>query len=331
MTRVDASTYPETPSQRDRWILERRGPREIVSPDRPYAYHVEDERFASGEIGPVATIFLTNRECPWRCAMCDLWRHTLAETVPVGAIPLQIEYALSRLAPARQIKLYNSGSFFDPRAIPPDDYDAIAALVHGFERVIVESHPSLLGDRCTTFQELIGTKLEVAMGLETAHPVALEKLNKRMTLDQFAAGAKWLEANSIALRTFILVQPPFIAPAEAALWATRSIDFALRCQATAVTLIPTRATNGSVEQLAIEGEFTSPDLAAVEVALSYGLTQARSGAAAIDTRIFADLWDLDRFASCDTCRQARIERLLRMNHTQRIADRVQCFMCGGSA
>ena len=58
--------------------------------------------------------------------MCDLWKNTLTETVPVGAIPAQIEYALARLPAARVIKLYNSGSFFDPRAIPVADYPAIA-------------------------------------------------------------------------------------------------------------------------------------------------------------------------------------------------------------
>ena len=84
---------------------------------------------ASGEIASVNTLFLTNRECPWHCVMCDLWKNTLTETVPVGAIPAQIEYALARLPTARVIKLYNSGSFFDPRAVPVADYPAIAKSV----------------------------------------------------------------------------------------------------------------------------------------------------------------------------------------------------------
>src|SRR5213078_1780566 len=128
----------------------------------------------SGELVSVATIFLTNRECPWHCLMCDLWKNTLTETVPPGAIPAQIDSALVELGgrarleavdcaaangrqlprdigrghtsaakSARQIKLYNSGSFFDPRAIPPDDYEPIVRRVAAFERVIVESHPAL--------------------------------------------------------------------------------------------------------------------------------------------------------------------------------------------
>ena len=35
-----------------------------------------------------------------------------------GDIPAQIAYALDQLPPARQIKLYNSGNFFDHQAIP---------------------------------------------------------------------------------------------------------------------------------------------------------------------------------------------------------------------
>ena len=115
---------------------------------RPWQFLAEEERSSCGEIDLVNTLFLTNRQCPWRCVMCDLWQNTLTETVPVGAIPAQIAYALARLPAARVIKLYNSGSFFDPRAIPVADYPAIARLMAPFERVIVESHPALIGDNC---------------------------------------------------------------------------------------------------------------------------------------------------------------------------------------
>ncbi len=136
--------YPETTQERDHWILAQRPARNMLDPRRPYAFLVEDERAETGEVVPVATIFLTNRECPWRCLMCDLWRNTLTESVPPGAIPAQIDYALTRLPSARQIKLYNSGSFFDPQAIPLGDHGAIAGRLHSFERIIVECHPALI-------------------------------------------------------------------------------------------------------------------------------------------------------------------------------------------
>src|SRR5262245_32164342 len=108
----------------DEWIVSRRGPRNPVDPKRPYHFLIEEERAASGEVVRVATIFLTNRECPWRCLMCDLWKNTLTESVTAGDIPRQIEFALEQVgrgvpAEPRQVKLYNSGSFFDVAAIPP--------------------------------------------------------------------------------------------------------------------------------------------------------------------------------------------------------------------
>ena len=87
-----------------------------------------------------------------------------------GAIPAQIDYALERLLPARQIKLYNSGSFFDTRAIPLQDYPAILSRVASFERVIVECHPALVSESCFRFNDQLTGRLEVAMGLETVHP-----------------------------------------------------------------------------------------------------------------------------------------------------------------
>lgn len=316
------SIYPDAASERDGWIVARRGERAPVTADQPYAFLLEKERFADGELGDVATIFLTNRECPWRCVMCDLWRHTLPRQVAKGDIPRQIEYALNRLPAARQIKLYNNGSFFDQGAIPPEDHTSIAALLRPFERVIVECHPALVGESCVRFAELIEGELEVAMGLETAHPGVLEKLNKRMTLEQYAAAASRLQANGTALRSFVLVQPPFMTGEEALFWACRSIDFAQACGATVVSLIPTRGGNGALEELARVGEFAPPSLSVMEDALGYGVGRGAG-------RVFLDLWDFERVACCSACRSARKDRLYRMNMLQRVELRVACAVCGG--
>src|SRR5262245_2484091 len=117
------------PAITDADILAVRPPKTRLDPWRPSAFLAEPERSASGIIDNVATIFLTNRECPFRCTMCDLWKHTLDERVPVGAIPAQIDFALERLPAARHVKLYNAGNFFDAQAIPPEDHEAIAARV----------------------------------------------------------------------------------------------------------------------------------------------------------------------------------------------------------
>ena len=317
---ADAASYPRSAVDRDRWILSRRGARNAVDALRPYAFLVQEERAESGEVAPVATIFLTNRECPWRCLMCDLWKNTLTETVPAGAIPAQIDFALAQLPPSRQIKLYNSGSFFDPRAIPPGDHLAIAERVRGFEHVIVECHPSLVGESALRFRDMLGGKLEVAMGLETVHPEVLPKLNKRMTLDQFSRSAGFLREHDIALRVFVLVKPPFLDEAEALEWAGRSVDFAFDCGASVVSLIPTRPGNGALETIAAGGEFAPPKLATFEAAFDYAMSLRRG-------RVFADTWDLERFSNCPACFAARKQRLERMNLSQEPEARVACDAC----
>ena len=280
-------------------------------------------RAVSGEIVPVATLLLTNRECPWKCLMCDLWLHTLSESVPPSAIPSQIDFALQRLPAARQIKLYNSGSFFDARAIPPEDYAAIADRLHGFERVIVECHPALIGERCREFLELLtarGIALEVAMGLETVHPVALEKLNKGVTLDGFRRAADWLQKHDVALRVFALVQPPGVPEIEAVAWSNRTVDFAFDCGASVVAVIPTRAGNGAMETLQAGGEWSPPALHTLEAATDYGIALQRG-------RVFADLWDLEKFSACPHCFAARRERLQTMNFRQQVEERIHCLHC----
>ncbi len=314
---TDAVSYPSSAAERDRWILTRRGPRNPVDAGQPYAFLTEQERAESGEVVPVATLFLTNRECPWRCLMCDLWKNTLTETVPAGAIPAQIDYALARLPSARQIKLYNSGSFFDPRAIPPEDLAAIAERVRGFERVIVECHPALVGESAPRFRDRLTGKLEVAVGLETVHPDVLPKLNKRMTLDQFSRAAEFLRQHDIALRVFVLVKPPFLDESEAREWAGRSVRFAFDCGASVVSLIPTRLGNGALETLEARGDFAPPKLATFEAAFDDALAQRRG-------RVFADTWDLERFSNCPACFTARKERLERMNFTQSLEPAVAC-------
>jgi len=271
-----------------------------------------------------------------------LWKNTLEETVPVGAIPAQIDYALQRLchstdanvdsrewqnglkpakAPLRQIKLYNNGSFFDPRAIPSEDFKPIADRVAPFERIVVECHPSLVGESVLRFRDLLSGRLEVAMGLETVHPEVLPRLNKRMTLELFSRAAELLRQNEIALRVFILVKPPFLDESEAFHWAQRSIDFAFDDGAAVVSLIPTRFGNGALEALAERGEFSQPKLSTLEAALAYGIGLRRG-------RVFADLWDLEKFSGCDHCFAARLERLRKMNHAQAVPPSIRCLRCG---
>lgn len=312
--------YPNKPDERRNWIEIARPGRNKMDPWRPYAWTKDRERTADGRIVESGALFLTNRECPWRCLMCDLWKNTLSESVPVGAIPAQIRFGLDRLGRVDEIKLYNSGSFFDHKAVPSEDYADIAKLVVPFNRVIVESHPSLIGDDCLRFRDLLNGRLEVAMGLETAHPEVLKMLNKGITLDSFRKSADFLSKHEIDLRVFILVRPPFMSEEEGLEWACRSLDLSGEVGASVSILIPTRGGNGAMELLRAQGDFEPPKLHTLEKALDYGINNT-SG------RVFADLWDLKQFSDCPVCFEKRKKRLEEINLTQELYDYPECGSC----
>jgi radical SAM enzyme (TIGR01210 family) len=334
-----APLYPESAPARDRFVVEQRGPRPFHDPWQHQGLILEDERTAAGTPARTATVFLTGRECPWRCAMCDLWRHTTPADTPAGAIAAQVAAAVAALdgQPSRAsvIKLYNAGSFFDPRAVPMVDYDAIAAALAGFSRVVVESHPALIGprvDRLLDALSRVGSRngqpiaLEVAMGLETAHPAALDRLNKRFTLTQFERAARQLWRRGVELRVFLLISPPFIAAGEQDDWLRRSIDAAFNCGASVISLVPTRAGNGTLEALAGEDLFRQPDLDDIERSAALGLAHGAGRG-----RVCVDCWDLDRFASCSACLPARRDRLHQMNLHQQVLPASSCRACTGLA
>jgi archaeosine synthase beta-subunit len=324
----DTSPVPADPDDLSSWIVRQRPERERVDSFTPRGLFLEQERSESGQIVRSGVILLTNKECPWRCLMCDLWKGTTTRTVPPGAIPRQIDFALRAWRDAgetvQQIKLYNSGSFFDSAAIPPGDYSEISRKL-SFARdlhVLVESHPRLVGPRAVRFRDLLAGSLEVAMGLETAHPGVLERLNKKFNLTHFEAAALFLRGEGIAVRAFVLVNPPFMDEAEGLKWAVKSADFAFGCGANVVSLIPTRAGNGAMDRLLESGEFSPPRLSTLEKALQSALALKRG-------RVFADTWNLEPFSSCANCFQQRRQRLHAINLSQCDLPLVACPACNG--
>ncbi|MFQ5641151.1 MAG: radical SAM protein [bacterium] len=307
----------------DRWILHHRPPKNTVSAWRPYDFLVEQERTADGLVEDVATVFLSNRECPLRCLMCDLWKNTTDERVPDGAIPTQIRWALERMPETRHIKLYNSGNFFDSQAIPGKDLPAIAELLHPFKSVVVESHPRLIDEHAVVFKNRLAPDLQVAMGLETVHPQILPKLNKRMTLADFETAVQFLTANHIQVRAFILLRPPFMNESDGVLWAKRSLDFAFDAGVECCTIIPTRTGNGALERLREQDLFSPPTIASLEEVVEYGVWLQRG-------RVFADLWDAHTFSFCDACIEARLKRLEQINLSQTVLPKISCQTCSCS-
>jgi hypothetical protein len=304
----------------DNWILSSRGKKNSIDPKKPYGWLVEKERTAEGKIEDTAIIFLSNCECPFHCLMCDLWKNTTDEPVVPGVIPAQIELALKTLPDVKHIKLYNSGNFFDKRAIPEQDYEKIALLLSGFETVIIECHPKLINDSCLRFRDMLKPELQIAMGLETVNRDVLHKLNKKMTMEDFRKTVRFLKKNRILSRAFILLKTPFMTEPDGVYWAERSIDFAFCAGVECCTVIPVRGGNGVMEVLREQGHFSPPLIRSLESVLEYGIS--------INTgRVFADIWDLQIFSDCPDCIARRTDRLIEMNLNQTILPEIICEHC----
>lgn len=303
-----------------------RGPKASVDPTLPAGVEDETEVAAPGVSVRSRVVFLVGAECPFTCAMCDLWRHTLDGPTPPGALPAQLRAALSLPTrsggPPTWVKLYNASNFTDPRAVPPDDLPEIAALVADFERVVVETHPSLVDGSLPRFAAALGGRLEVAMGLETADPDRLRRLGKGMTRDDFASAAARLVAQGIDVRAFVLVGLPDCDDAAALDLALDAVRFAAAAGARHVSLIPTRPGNGHLDRLAAAGRFRPVAAATAEAALERAL------AASPRSLVTLDLWDWPLLAGqCDACRAPRAARIAAMNLAQRPLDR-PAVACG---
>lgn len=305
-----------------REIRARRPAKAGVEAWRPVDALVERERVAPGEVMSTLTVFLAGSECSWTCVYCDLWRHTLDQPTPAGALPAQLRQAFASRAfepCGRQVKLYNASNFFEPRAVPPDDDAEIAALVAGCARVVVECHPRLVGDRCLRFAERLDGRLQVAMGLETVHPQIQPRLGKGADLEHFASAAEILRSNDLGWRAFVLVGLPFASDADDAVeWAVESTRWAVEHGAEHVALIPLRGE----ELVRVHGPsaYRRPTLDQLEDALDASLD--------LPAVISVDLWDLERLARCDACLPPRRERLERLNLGGRAEARFRCAHCG---
>jgi radical SAM enzyme (TIGR01210 family) len=255
-----------------------------------------------------ATVFLAGAECPFTCSFCDLWRWTLDGPTPPGALPAQLSQALESLTPPlpHRLKLYNASNFFDRRAVPVEDLPRIAELAAPFGAVTVESHANTIGPSTLEFAALLSGRLEVAVGLETIHPVAMQHLNKRLELPRFDRAAEFLREHDLDLRVFVLLGAPFVPVQESIEWTVKTAEYAASRGAGRIAIIPVRGGNGELERLEALGDFVPPTLAQLETALERCLT-IRSAV------VTADLWDIERLPGCETCRPQRIARIRAMN------------------
>jgi radical SAM enzyme (TIGR01210 family) len=193
--------------------------------EKPLASWRGKERYG-GELLECLTVIFKSAGCTWsKCRMCS-YRHerydvqsceTLCNHLQAQLAWVQAEY---RPEEYQMVKIFTSGSFFDPAEVPLAFLDDVATAFRG-KLVIAETRPEFIDtDRICRFIEKLdnGTwkkPLYCAVGLETSSDPIREKcINKGFSYADFTAAATRAKAAGAGIKAYLLFKPLFLTEKE---------------------------------------------------------------------------------------------------------------------
>ncbi|MBU6236710.1 MAG: hypothetical protein KGQ51_02705 [Planctomycetes bacterium] len=310
-----------------------RSAKPIRSPYQAQGYLLEREPLEGGRTAACATYFLTGSECRFTCSFCDLWKYTINTQTPIGSLARQIESLHHILQSQGErfdwLKLYNASNFFDPYNVPIEDHAGIASACESASRLVVENHAKLTSSTqglrwIRSFQQMLRPKLEIAMGLESIDPDAERLMNKLMRRSDFEAACDRLRECGIAVRVFVILQPPGTEPGKALDWCVKTCKYAFERGAERCSIIPARQGNGWIDRLEEQRLWAPPTLPLVESTLRAALENL----SATGRIVSVDMWDWESLkGGCDRCRKILYDTMVEMNFEQRAIPREACPFC----
>jgi radical SAM enzyme (TIGR01210 family) len=195
------------------------------------------------------TIILKTGGCAWsRCRMCS-YRHEryggLSKPELTARMMQQLGWVRDNvdLSGKQLVKLYTSGSFFDPVEVPIEVRAAAGDLFRG-KLVIVETRPEYVQkDGLEEFISRIDdgtwkTPIYVAIGIETASDQIREKsICKGFSYEQYECAAREAVRAGAGVKGYLLMKPLFLSEREAVDDMHRSIG-ALASSAELISMNP---------------------------------------------------------------------------------------------
>ena len=184
------------------------------------------------------------------CTMCG-YNIESRDDVSEDDLRAQFEKASDRLEGIAFLKVYTSGSFLDHREIPTGFAgDVLKWSADRGARLLVESRAEFVTD--AAMEALVGVHddLEVALGLESANDRVLRyAINKNMTVADYDRAATTVKKAGAALRSYVILKPPFLTEPEAVEDAIATVRHAA-LQSDAISVNPVNVQrNTLVERL----------------------------------------------------------------------------------
>ncbi|MFQ6128976.1 MAG: archaeosine biosynthesis radical SAM protein RaSEA [Thermoplasmata archaeon] len=171
-------------------------------------------------------IVLRTKGCYWSrmsgCSMCGYINDCAEDASPVD-ISMQFQNAMKAYAGQRYLKIYTSGSFLDEEEIEKNTgLKMLKTALSQADSVLIETRPEFISKQL--LENLPnGEGIEIAMGLESANNVVLQKsISKRMVFEDFKNACKICKDLGIRTRAYVLIKPPFLTEKEAMMDAISS-------------------------------------------------------------------------------------------------------------
>jgi radical SAM enzyme (TIGR01210 family) len=194
--------------------------------EKPLASWRGKERYAN-EIVECLTVIFRSGGCSYgACRMCS-YRHERFSSPSCEAL---LEHLRAQLAwvkaqyttgEYRMVKIFTSGSFFDPVEVPPAFLPDVAGAFRG-KLVIAETRPEyIVPETIRSFIDALDdgtwkTPLYCAIGLETSSDTIREKcINKGFTFQDFTRAAGCAHAAGAGVKAYLLLKPLFLSEGEA--------------------------------------------------------------------------------------------------------------------
>ncbi len=236
-----------------------------------YVTTYTEREFFNGKTTLERVLILRTRGCSWSyhsgCSMCGYWDDTNPE-IGKAELENQVSAFLKEFPRGEVLKIFTSGSFFDPIEIDSgSQHEIIERVLEGYGHLIVESRPEYI-HKVVGDLKRYGNRVQVAIGLESTDPDILKNsVNKNYDFDDFKKAATLLRENGVSVRTYLLLKPPFVTESEAVKDAIKSARD-LAPYSDFISINPMNIQRGTlVEKMYREGNYRPPWLWSVVTVL----------------------------------------------------------------
>lgn len=198
--------------------------------------------------------FLKSGKCAWkRCLFCGYGRTCGIEPTVENLIK-EFDLFFGNLNNnITHLKVFGSGSFLDEKQVPKEArlYFIEKCRKNSIKELTIESRPEFITSE--KLREFNGITLTVAVGLEVADNHILDKINKGFCLRDYENAAGILHSHGCKLRTYLLVNPPFVDDIQKSL--ENSVEYALKYSDSVVLINLLPHFNSELFEMWLHGEW----------------------------------------------------------------------------